>query len=356
MLVALAVGACYNYPSAAINNTNYHVVAANPVVGFIAKPGDSLQVFLRLTNDADNAAVTSWTITNPNPAGIEVHYDATYRRIYINDSTAVPETDKNQQRYFVLAKAPGVYTFSATPTSVNTGVSGTIKIRVQPGDLGAALKQLIRLNNQPDTIVAPQYVKFPSTVTLTLNTVGGVTRTVASGSITVTPDSTMLIFTPAIGDNGVVTVNGAMFDAPGVDPAYRIATLKTTNALAPTQPAVLPNGIGQTSRTNGQVDSLVIPAGVKVTPQSTVIINKAAGGTRTLTFATYTPPAVGVLVPLTPAAGTFQIAPTGTVYFAAASGDTGPITITTIIFDFPGIDPNYRIASVVTTNSLTTVP
>ncbi len=231
MIVAASLVACYDYPSAAINNDNFHIVNANPVIGFIAKPGDSLQVLLRLTNDANTGTLTSWTITNPNPDGIEVHYDALYRPIYTGDTTTAPETDKNQQRYFVLAKAPGVYTFTATPTA-NTGVAGTITIRVQPGDLGASLKQTVRTNGQVDTVVAPAYIKFiPGTTTITMTTAAGSTRAITAANTTITADSSMAIFTVATGDTGVVQVNNLIWNIPGIDPTYRITSLKTTNAL-----------------------------------------------------------------------------------------------------------------------------
>ncbi len=57
----LALASCYSYNGAAINNSNYDQVQATPQSLFM-KVGDSTQVLARLINDADNGAVTSYTV------------------------------------------------------------------------------------------------------------------------------------------------------------------------------------------------------------------------------------------------------------------------------------------------------
>ncbi len=132
------LGACFSDPGASINNESFHTVQASPTVSVISV-GDSDQILLRLVNDANNAVSTSFTIVNPSPSGIAVHYQANYRPIFTGGSDSLSVVaDKSQQEYYVVGLTPGSYQFMAVPT-FNPSDTGVIKVNVL--DTASAVRQ-----------------------------------------------------------------------------------------------------------------------------------------------------------------------------------------------------------------------
>ena len=158
----IALAGCYSYASEAINNANYNTVQATPQFA-VVKVGDSDQMIVRLVNDANNGAVTSYTVSNVG-AGIVVHYQDSYRPVFdAKLDTLVKTGDKNAQQYFIVGVTPGKWTFTVTPTSVNTGVSTTVTVVVNPASLGPALSKTTGAAGDTITITAPTGTVFSQT-------------------------------------------------------------------------------------------------------------------------------------------------------------------------------------------------
>jgi hypothetical protein len=225
-LALVGLAACFSNPANDLNNDNFHIVQATPVVMF-TKVGDSIQLRLRLINDANNAALTSFTVTGV-PAGISVRYDDKFRPYYLNgnDSLVVP-VDKNIQQYYVKGVAPGTWTFTATATA-NTSASVSITVTVEAKNLGAALSPTTGLTaGDTVTINATPGLVFSQTSAVTF----------ATGTAVVVnrkADSTQIKVLVGPGTSGVATVTKV---GTAANPTIGVQTLATTNALA-TVPAV----------------------------------------------------------------------------------------------------------------------
>jgi hypothetical protein len=217
----LALASCYSYPSAAINNSNYDQVQATPQFLYM-KVGDSTQVLARLINDADVGAVTSYNVSAVG-AGILVHYQVNYRPYYNSvTDTLAPVGDKNQQQYYVVGTAIGIYTFTLTPTSVNTGISKTVTVTVVAADLGAALNKTTANSGDTVTITAPATTVFSQTSVVTFATGAPVVITNRSA------DSTKISFIVGPNVTGPVTVTkvGFLFS-----PTANVVTISSANSL-----------------------------------------------------------------------------------------------------------------------------
>ncbi len=217
----LALASCYSYPSAALNNSNYDQIQATPQFLYM-KVGDSTQVLARLINDDDVGAVTSYTVSAVG-AGILVHYQVNYRPYYNSvTDTLAPVGDKNQQQYYVVGTAIGIYTFTLTPTSVNTGVSKTVTVTVAAADLGPALNKTTANSGDTVTVTAPATTVFSQTSAVTFATGAPVVITNRSA------DSTKITFVVGPNITGPVTVSkvGFLFS-----PTANVVSISSTNSL-----------------------------------------------------------------------------------------------------------------------------
>jgi len=218
-LVGLA--ACFSNPALDLNTDNFHIVQPTPLVMF-TKVGDSIQLRLRLVNDANNGAVTSFVIAGIG-SGISVRYDDKFRPYYLGggDTLVVP-VDKDIQQYYVKGLAPGKWTFSATATANTAAPAATITVTVEAIDLGAALSRTTGLNpGDTVNITAPTGLVFSQTSAVTF----------ATGTVVVVgraTDSTQIRVIVGPGVSGVATVTKVGTAANGV---IGTQTLKTTSAL-----------------------------------------------------------------------------------------------------------------------------
>ena len=180
LLGVFALAGCYSYASEAINNGNYNTVQASPNF-VVINVGDSDRVIARLINDNNNGAVTSYAVSGVG-AGIRVDSSCTvpdldqahqtaancngyYRPIFdASKDTLVPTGDKTAQQFFVLGLAVGQYTFTLTPTSVNTGVSRTVTVVVNPITLGPALSKTTGVAGDTVVLTAPTNTVFSQTL------------------------------------------------------------------------------------------------------------------------------------------------------------------------------------------------
>ena len=220
-LGVLVLAGCYSDPSAGINNSKYDQVQATPQFLYM-KVGDSTQVLARLINDADVGAVTSYNVTNVG-AGILVHYQPNYRPYYNSvTDTPAPTGDKNQQQYYVVGTAIGIYTFTLTPTSVNTGISKTVTVTVVSKDLGAALNKTTANSGDTVTITSPATTVFSQSSVVTFATGAPVVVTNRSA------DSTKITFVVGPNVTGPATVSNVGFL---FSPTANTVSISTTNSL-----------------------------------------------------------------------------------------------------------------------------
>jgi hypothetical protein len=223
ILGAFVVAGCYSYPSENINNGNYNTVQASPSFS-TTTVGDSDQVLVRLVNDADNGTVTSFTVNNAN-AGIAVDYQGAYRPYQdAKTDTLENQTDKAQQEYYIVGKVPGTYTFTLTPTSVNTGVSATVTVVVLPHDLGNALSVHSILSGDVVTVTAPPGTKFADSSAVSI----------PGGTVVITsraPDGSTISFVVTGGPSSVsnvVTVSNVIVVS---SPTTQYSSIVTTDTL-----------------------------------------------------------------------------------------------------------------------------
>jgi hypothetical protein len=218
ILGVFVLAGCYSYASKDINDTTYDKVQANPLFATM-NVGDSDELILRLVNDANNGTLTSYTITGV-PAGIAVHPIPNYRDLFTSD-TLNPTGDKTAQAYYIVGATPGRYTFIATPTSVNTGISASITVLVQPNSLGASLSEHSGIAGDTVTIHANTGITFTSTSKVSFPT-GNFAQ------IGVSPDSTSIKIIAGPGLTGPATVtNVGQTSAPTV----KVLTLVTSDSL-----------------------------------------------------------------------------------------------------------------------------
>jgi hypothetical protein len=182
----LALAGCYSYASEAINNGNYNTVQATPNF-LVVHVGDSTQVIARLINDNANGAITDYTVSGTG-SGILVHENLGYRPIFDSKLDSLVNTGaKTAEQFYIVGTAVGRYTFTLTPTMVNTGISSTVTAVVLPAALGTALSK--HTGAPGDTIVitalAGTVFSQTSAVTFTTGTAAIVARAADSSSITI---------------------------------------------------------------------------------------------------------------------------------------------------------------------------
>jgi hypothetical protein len=236
-LALVGLAACFSNPANDLNNDNFHVVQATPLM-FFTKTGDSVQLRLRLVNDANNGTITSFTLGSV-PAGIVVRYDDKFRPYYLNgaDTLSVP-VDKDMQQYYVKGVTPGKYTFTASATANTAATPATITVWVEAKDLGAALGATSGNAGDVLTITAPagtQFTRAAGTAGTTPGNTGGSQVTWASGAASTTElvsaDLKTLTVTLVKGQGGIATVTLVQSVITGLDPTVYTQTLPTTNAL-----------------------------------------------------------------------------------------------------------------------------
>lgn len=262
ILGVFALAGCYSYASQDINNGNYDLVQANPVFATM-NVGDSDEIIFRLVNDANNGTLTSYSITGV-PAGIAVHQILGYRPLFTND-TLNPTGDKTAQAYYIVGVTPGRYTFTVTPTSVNTSISGTVTVLVQPINLGNALSEHTGAAGDTVTITAPTGVSFTSTSAVTFTT-GSVAK------IGLSPDSTSLRVIAGPGITGPATItNVGQSSAPTV----KVKTLVTNDSLTTPAITVAPTTLSA-GATLGSPMTVTLGGGLRFTASSTILFGGSA--------------------------------------------------------------------------------
>ncbi len=252
-----ALAGCYSYASEAINNANYNTVQATPQFA-VMKVGDSDQLIMRLVNDANNGAVTSYTVSNVG-AGVAVHYQTNYRPVFDSKlDTLVATGDKTAQQYFIVGLAVGTYSFTVTPTSVNTGISATVNVVVTPRDLGPAISKTSGAAGDTIVITAPTNTVFSQTsaVSFTTGVVGIASRSADSTSI-------KIVVGGGVTGPATVTLVGNKL-VPTVLPV----TLSSTNSLV-TTPQAQPT-LSATSAAAGATITLTAGANTFFSPTSVV--------------------------------------------------------------------------------------
>lgn len=276
LLGVFAIAGCYSYASDAINNENYHKVDAQPNF-IVQKVGDSDRVIVRLINDANNSAITSFSVSAVG-AGIRVDSSCTvpdldqahqvaascngyYRPVFSSSAdTLVPTGAGDAQQFFVLGLAAGQYTFVLTPTSVNTGVSRTITVVITSADLGPALSKTSGVAGDTITLTAPSGSVFSTKSVVTFPT-----GQLAIASLS--PDSTQLKFIAGPGITGPATVT---LVGTAANPAADVATLVTTNTLTTPQVTVAPTTLSTGTPAFGAPITVTLGGGLRFTPSSTV--------------------------------------------------------------------------------------
>lgn len=315
-LGVLALAGCYSNPSDTINNSNYNTVQATPNF-LVVHVGDSTQVIARLVNDANNGAVTNYTIGSVG-AGISVHTSPNYRPVFdATKDTLVPTGDKVAQQFYVVGAQVGRYTFTLTPTSVNTGVTTTITAVVIPITLGPALSKATAATGDTIIITAAPGTLFSQTSAVSFATGN-------SGIVARAADSTTISVVVGIGVTGPATVTKVGVSAvPNVD----VVTLVTSDSL--TTPAAVFTPLPETIGNIGDVLTIHPPAGMFFSKDSTT----------TLSFTTGTATIISISPDLS------------TITFSVGAGVTGPLTVT-----FLGVKNDTAIAPVtlVSPNTLTT--
>lgn len=309
-----ALASCYSYASEAINNANYNTVQATPQFA-VVKVGDSDQMIVRLVNDANNGAVTSYAVSNIG-SGIAVHYQDGYRPVFdAKKDTLVKTGDKTAQQYFIVGVVPGVYNFTVTPTSVNTGVSATVRVVVTPKDLGPALSKTTGAAGDTIVITAPINTVFSQTsvVSFATGVVGVASRAADSSSITVVVSG---------GVSGLATVTRV---GNKLVPSVAPVTLVSTNSLVTTAQAV----------------------------PSLSVTSAAAGATVTLTAGTNTffAPNSAISFATGATSVTSRAADSSSISFLVGPGITGPAAVTNVGLRSAKTLP---LTSATTSNSLAT--
>jgi hypothetical protein len=310
----LVMAGCYSDPSAGINNSNYNLVQATPNF-MVLRVGDSTQVIARLVNSADNGAITSYTVGSVG-AGILVHYQVNYRPIYdATRDTLVPTTDKDAQQYYVVGAAVGKYSFTLTPTSVNTGISSTVTVTVTPLNLAAALNKTTANPGDTVTVTAPTGTVFSQTSAITF----------ATGTIAIvsrSADSTQIAFVVSGGVTGPATVTKVGVIA---SPTIAGVTLVTTNSL--TTPAPVGPTLSVTTAAAG----------------ATVTLTAAPNGFfSTTSVVTFTTGSISTPV---------RSADSTVLTFLVGPGITGPATVTNMGLKSA---PTLPLITETSTNSLVT--
>jgi hypothetical protein len=334
LLGVFVLAGCYSYASEAINNGNYNTVQASPNF-VVIKVGDSDRVIARLINDNNNGAVTSYTVSGVG-AGIRVDSSCTvpdldqahqtaancngyYRPIFdASKDTLVPTGDKTAQQFFVLGLAVGQYTFTLTPTSVNTGVSRTVTVVVTPTGLGPALSKTTAVAGDTVTITAPTGTVFSQTSAVTFGT----------GSVNIigrSADSTTITFQVSSNITGPATVT---LVGTAANPAIPPVTLVTTNAL--TTPSLVAPTIAPTTQVVGGTVVLTAAPNTAFSPSSAITITSGP-----------TPPI------------TARSADSSTISFIVGPGDSGAITVTNVAVKNA---PALPVQTLTTSNSLNLVP
>ena len=298
----LALASCYSYSSEAINNANYNTLQATPNFA-VVKVGDSDQMIVRLVNDANAGAITSYTVGNVG-AGVLVHYQVNYRPVFdAKLDTLVPVGDKSAQQYFIVGVTPGKWTFTLTPTSINTGVSTTVTALVAPVNIGAALSKTTGLNaGDTVTIRAPANTVFSQTSVVSFQ-VGP-----APALVGVSADSTSLRILVAPGDSGTATVTKVGLSQA---PAAAVQTLTTTSFITKV-PAVTvaPTTISAATALIGVPVTVTLGGSLKFLGSSHVLIGGADAGIQSVSADS----ATATVVPL--------------------AGSTGAITFTNVALGF----------------------
>ncbi len=266
----LALAGCYSYTGEAINNSNYNTVQATPTFVKV-KVGDSTEVIARLVNDNNNGAITSYTIGGGG-AGILVHNNANYRPVFDSKlDTLVQSGDKTAQQYFVVGTAVGRYTFTLTPTAVNTGISVTVPVVVTPLNLGAALSRTTAAAG--DTVVVTAIAGTVFSQTSAISFAAGAAPAIVARAA----DSSTITFLAAPGDVGVLTVTKVGVKAvPSIVPV----TLATTNAFtaAVPSPTVAPTTLSATTGLIGVPVTVTLGGGLRFIGSTHVLIGGIDAG------------------------------------------------------------------------------
>ncbi|HEY4320133.1 MAG TPA: hypothetical protein VGM77_03055 [Gemmatimonadales bacterium] len=265
LLGAASLAGCYSYASDAVNNHNFNTVQATPNFS-VVKVGDSDQVIVRLVNDNNNGATTSYTISNVG-SGIAVHYVATYRPIYdAGSDTLVNTTDKNAQEYYIVGQALGRYSFKITPTSVNTGVSATVNVLVEPKTLFTALNKHTAAPGDTVTVTAPAGLVFSQASAVTF--ASGTPVTIVGRSA----DSSAITFIVGGNITGPASVTlVSQPTAPNVAPV----TLATGDSLVTTPiPNPVPVTVSLTSADFGTPITVTLNGGLRFLRNSTVSVGQ----------------------------------------------------------------------------------
>lgn len=271
----LALAGCYSYASESINNASYNTVQATP---FFAKVnvGDSDQILVRLVNAANNGALTSYTLGTV-PAGIQVHFNANYRPVWNSATDSLVATgDKTAQQYYVVGVTPGKYSFTLTPTSVNTAVSTTITVVVSPIDLGAALSTTTGLHaGDTVTITLPAGVVFNRTAGANVS-VPSFDVGPAPAVVSFAADSSSMKILVAPGDSGKVTVTHIGQTNATAAP---LLSLASTNAIAAV-PAitVVPTTVSTTTPALGTGFTATLGNGLRIMGNTHVFIGGTEAG------------------------------------------------------------------------------
>ncbi len=154
-----------------------------------------------------------------------MHYQAGYRPYFNSTTDTLALTgDKSQQQYYVVGTAIGIYTFTLTPTSVNTGISKTVTVTVvssgpRPGAGDAHDGELRRL---AVTITSPATTVFSQSSVVSFATGAPVVVTARSA------DSTKITFVVGPNITGPATVSkvGFLFS-----PTANVVSISSTNSL-----------------------------------------------------------------------------------------------------------------------------
>ncbi|HEY4102190.1 MAG TPA: hypothetical protein VGM20_15070 [Gemmatimonadales bacterium] len=300
VLGMFTLAGCYSYASKDINNSNYDLVQANPVFATM-NAGDSDEVIFRLVNDANLGALTSYTITGV-PAGIAVNPIPNYRPQFLND-TLNPTGDKTAQAYYIRGITPGRYTFVATPTSVNTGISTTVTVLVRPITLGSALsKHTVSFG---DTLVlsapAGSVFSHASAVTFT---------TGAVGIVSLSADSTKLTLVAGPGITGPASVtNVGELAAPTIVKK----TLVTQDSLVSNLLTTAPTTFSTTTPDIGVPITVALGSALRFTSTSQVLVGGTKAGIESIS------------------------ADSSTAQVVPLAGTTGAVTYTGIVLSYlPG--------------------
>jgi hypothetical protein len=271
----LALAGCYTYQGDAVNNASYNEVQATPNF-IVVRAGDSDQMLVRLINAASNGALTNYTL-GPIPAGILVHQNLNYRPVYDPKlDTLVPTGDKTAQQYFIVGVTPGKYTFTLTPTAVNTGVSATVTVAVTSLNLGAALSKTTGATGDTITVTAPPGLVFSQSSVITFP--GGFTPVIVSRSA----DSTSFRFVAGPGTGGVTAGTAGVGTVTKVGvfavPEQAVATDTTTNTyITPAAPTTLSPVISNLTPNLGDNITVTLPAGYRFVATSTLSTANSGG-------------------------------------------------------------------------------